>query len=271
LPPLTERRNLIGAGRFAPQVGWELSMKWGGVAGGVALAALGSLSASLTGSLPACAADMTPVAPRAVPPPGYIPAQFLWTGFYMGAGIGDGWGTATFIDPLAPGATGSPSINGFLYTGVMGINYQFSSVVVGVEGDFTGSFANGSAVDTAGNTLQTRVFWTASVTGRLGWAIDRLLIYGKGGVAFDNDRDIAALPSTASVTGTVNHVGWTVGGGAEYAITEHWTARIEYDYFAFSSKAFSFAGPAAVPPGITPGGTVGINFNEIKGIVAYKF
>jgi outer membrane immunogenic protein len=270
LPQLTEGRNLIGAGQFASQVGWERSMKWGGVIGGSALAALGSLSASLTDSLPARAADMTPAVQRSAPASSYIPAQFWWTGFYMGAGIGDGWGTSTFTDPLAPGATGSPSINGFLFSGVMGINYQFSSVVVGVEGDFTGSFANGSAVDTAGHTLQTRVFWTASITGRLGWAIDRLLIYGKGGVAFDNDRDIAAFPSTASVTGTANHVGWTVGGGAEYAITEHWTARIEYDYFAFSSKAFSFSGPGA-PPGTVSGGAVGINFNEIKGIVAYKF
>jgi outer membrane immunogenic protein len=245
-------------------------MKWGGVIGGVALAALGSLSASLCESLPARAADMTPVAPRPAPASSYIPAQFWWTGFYLGAGIGDGWGTASFIDPLNTLASASPSINGLLVSGVAGINYQFSSVVVGVEGDFTGAFVNGSATDPT-NSLQTKVFWTASITGRLGWAIDRLLLYGKGGVGFDYDRDTAARPTGVSVMGTANHVGWTVGGGAEYAITEHWTARIEYDYFAFPSKSFSFSGPAAVPPGGMPGGAVGINLNEIKGIMAYKF
>jgi outer membrane immunogenic protein len=240
-------------------------MKSGAVIGGAALAALAAFSASG----PARAADMSPV-PQRQAPSTYIPAQFFWTGFYMGAGIGYGWGTAPFVDPLFTG-TATPSINGFLVTGVAGINYQFSSVVVGVEGDFTGAFVKGTAVDAPLDSLQTKVFWTASIAGRLGWAIDRLLIYGKGGVAFDYDRDTAALPNAASVLGTTNHVGWTVGGGAEYAITEHWTARLEYDYFKFASKAFVFSGPAAVPAFATPGGAVAINLNEIKGIMAYKF
>jgi outer membrane immunogenic protein len=245
-------------------------MRWGGIIGGVALAALGSLSASLSDSLPARAADMTPVVQRPAPST-YIPAQFWWTGFYLGAGIGDGWGSAPFMDPLNAAAA-SPSIHGLLVSGVAGINYQFSSVVVGIEGDFTGAFVKGSVIDTV-NSVEAKVFWTASITGRLGWAIDRLLIYGKGGVGFDYDRDTATVVATgASVLGTANHVGWTAGGGAEYAVTEHWTARIEYDYFKFTSKAFPFTGPAAVPPApIAPGGGVAINLNEIKGIIAYKF
>jgi hypothetical protein len=79
-------------------------MKWGAVIGGVALAALTSLPASL----PARAADMTPVPQRAATS-GYIPAQFFWTGFYIGAEVGYGWGTSAFADPLIA-ATGSPSI-----------------------------------------------------------------------------------------------------------------------------------------------------------------
>jgi outer membrane immunogenic protein len=245
-------------------------MKWGEVIGGAALAAFAALSSTC----PAHAADMTPIAARPAPPSTYIPAQFFWTGFYMGAGLGDGWGTAPFVDPLNAGSA-SPSINGLLVTGVMGINYQISSVVLGAEGDFTGAFVKGSATDTGinpvtNNSLQTKVFWTASITGRLGWAIDRLLIFGKGGVALDYDRNTVTISNGAAAIGTANHAGWTVGGGAEYALTEHWTARLEYDYFKFSSKAFSFSGPAA---GIvaTPGGTVGINLNEIKGIMSYKF
>jgi outer membrane immunogenic protein len=244
-------------------------MKWGEVIGGATLAALAALSATC----PAGAADLTPLRPA--PPSTYIPAQFLWTGFYLGAGLGDGWGTAPFVDPLNGGAA-SPSINGLLVTGVAGINYQISSVVLGTEGDFTGAFVKGSVTDTGVNpptndSLETKVFWTASITGRLGWAIDRLLLYGKGGVAFDYDRSTATISNGAGVTGSANRAGWTVGGGAEYAITEHWTARIEYDYFKFASKAIAFSGPAAPGLGNAPGGTVGINLNEIKGIMAYKF
>jgi outer membrane immunogenic protein len=239
-------------------------MKLGAVIGGVALAAVVALSPSG----PARAADMSPV-PQRPAPSTYIPAQFLWTGFYMGAGIGYGWGTAPFIDPLT-GASATPSINGFLVGGVAGINYQFSSVVVGAEGDFTGAFATGSANDPTNNNLQTKMFWTASITGRLGWAIDRLLIFGKGGFAFDYDRDIVTIPNGNTAIGSANHVGWTVGGGVEYAVTEHWTGRIEYDYFKFANKAFSFAGPAVPGVGL-PGGQVAINLNQIKVIMAYKF
>ncbi len=245
-------------------------MKWGAVTGGV-LAALGSLalgSLSLSVSVPAQAADLTPIGQRAIPATsGYIPAQFFWTGFYMGAGIGGGFGTATLVDPLAT-ASASPSLQGFLVTGIAGINFQMSSVVLGVEGDFTGSWAKGSAPDTAGDTLMTSVFWTATATGRVGWAIDRLLIYGKGGAAFDYDRNTVTTTSGTSALATINHVGWTVGGGLEYAVTEHWTGRIEYDYLTFAAKGLFFQGNTTPPPA---GGSVSVKLNELKGIMAYKF
>jgi outer membrane immunogenic protein len=238
-------------------------MKWGAVIGGIALAAL----ASLPISLPARAADMT-VGPRAMPPSSYIPAQFYWTGFYLGVGAGDAWGTSTFTDPFST-AVASPSLNGFLVTGVTGVNYQISSVVIGVEGEFTGTWAKGNAVDITLNNLQASVFWTASITGRLGLAFDRLLIYGKGGAGFDYDRDTVNQAATGgSAIGSTYRAGWTVGGGIEYAITEHWTGRVEYDYFKFPVKGFSFTGSTIPAIG---SGTVGINLNEVKGIVSYKF
>jgi outer membrane immunogenic protein len=240
-------------------------MKWGAVIGGVALAAFASL--------PAAAADMTPVGQRPISATsGYIPAQFLWTGFYLGAGIGGGWGTATFTDPFS-GVAASPSLQGFLVGGVTGVNYQIGSVVLGVEGDFTGSWANGSVVDTAGNNLKAQVFWTGSLTGRLGWAFDRLLVFVKGGAAFDYDRDTALLPNGILTTGSTNRASWTIGGGVEYAVTEHWIARLEYDYFTFPAKGFQFSGGGNIPgvPTINATGLVALNLSEFKAIMAYKF
>jgi outer membrane immunogenic protein len=242
-------------------------MKWGAVIGGIALAALAAV--------PARAADMT-VSPRAIPATsGYIPAQFFWTGFYLGAGIGDGWGTAPFIDPFNPaGTAASPSIKGFLVSGVMGINYQISSVVIGVESDFTGTWIKGSATDAPPapnlpNTLTTQVFWTGSIVGRVGWAFDRVLVYGRGGVGFDYDRNtVGQASSLGSAVGSAYRTGWTVGGGVEYAITEHWTGRLEYDYFKFPSKAISFQGNTNP---IFGGAPVGLNLSEIKVVMAYKF
>jgi outer membrane immunogenic protein len=226
------------------------------------------LPASLSASSPARAADMTPIAQRPATS-GYIPAQFFWTGFYIGAGIGGDWGTASFTDPFS-GGSASPSLKGFLVSGISGINFQISSVVVGVEADFTGPFAKGSVLDSNANNLQTSVFWTSSITGRLGVAFDRLLIYGKGGAAFDYDRDTVTKPDTTTVIGSLYRVGWTVGGGVEYAVTDHWTGRLEYDYLRFPTKGLTFQGNA-IPLLANVAGTVGLNLGEIKAIMAYKF
>jgi outer membrane immunogenic protein len=247
-------------------------MKSGAVIGGVALAVLASLPAAL----PALAADMSPIAPRPAVS-SYIPAQFFWTGFYMGVGIGGSWDRVTFIDPLPqtpPAAfapTGSLTPKGFLVTGISGINYQIGSVVIGAEADFTGTWAKGSVVDAFADTLSTSVFWTATVTGRVGMAFDRVLVYGKGGVAFDYDRDTAMYPNGNTAVGSLYRVGWTVGGGVEYAVTDHWTGRLEYDYLAFPSKGLTLQGNATTPPNVGfVSSTIGVNISEIKLIMSYK-
>jgi len=247
-------------------------MKSAAVIGGVTLAVLASLPAAL----PALAADLSPIAARPAVS-SYIPAQFFWTGFYIGAGIGGSWDSVTFIDPLpatppvAFAPTASPAPKGFLVSGVSGINYQISSVVVGVEADFTGTWAKGSAVDSLGDTLSTSVFWTAAFTGRLGMAFDRLLVYGKGGAAFDYDRDTAMSTTGTTAVGSLYRVGWTLGGGVEYAVTDHWTGRLEYDYLRFPSKALTLQGSATTPPNTGFVNTsIGLNISEIKLIMAYK-
>jgi outer membrane immunogenic protein len=236
-------------------------MKLVAVIGGVALAFLSSLSAR--------AADL-PVGPAIKATPGYIPATFLWTGFYLGATAGDGWGTSNFYDPFGGGATSKLSLNGFLVGGYAGLNYQISSVVLGIEGDFIGSWSKGTTTDIIPDNLKTEVLWTASFTGRVGWAFDRLLIYGKGGVAFAFHRDTVTGTVGAPI-GSATPAGWTVGGGLEYAFTEHWVARAEYDYFKFPNKALTISGGIPLLGGVTGNGQVGLNFNEARGGIAYKF
>jgi outer membrane immunogenic protein len=236
---------------------------WSGrIFGGVAVALFTTLSAH--------AADMgVPVAPAPAP---YIPAQFYWTGFYVGAHAGGGWGTAQWIDalPAAAGTNGSVSPSGFLIGSFVGLNYQIGWAVIGVEGDFDGTWFNSNTNDSFGDNIKTQVFWTATVTGRFGVAFDRLLIYGKGGVAFAYDRETETTPATgvpplAQAIGSGDHVGWTGGGGVEYAFTEHWTGRIEYDYLSFASKPYAFVG------GFIGTGNVGMHINEAKAGFAYKF
>jgi outer membrane immunogenic protein len=244
------------------RVGAEPSMKFvksAVVIGGVALALLSSLA-----SWSARAADLTPY-PAAPAAPGYIPARYSWTGFYLGVTAGDGWGTGTFIDPFPGGGIVSPSLNGFLVGGYGGFNYQINYVVLGVEGDFIGSWSKGSATDVNGNSLQIEALWTASITGRVGIAFDRLLLYVKGGGAFMLHRDTVTIPATsASPTGSAYPSGWTIGGGLDYAFTDHWIARVEYDYLNFPARGLQVSSPI--------GNTqVGVKFNQAKGGIAYKF
>jgi outer membrane immunogenic protein len=254
----------IGGTGPEPGGALELLMKWGAVIGGVAFAAIAALPASLSVSLPAQAADVA-IGPRpsAPPPSTYIPAPFFWTGFYVGVAAGYGWGHAPFTGPTDSTSVSAP-VKGFVAGGVTGINYQIGWAVFGVEGDFLYNSVKGSVLDSSFNNLETNVFWTASLTARFGVAFDRLLVYGKGGGAFDYDRDLVTFDKGGSSTGSINHAGWTVGGGTEYAITEHWTGRIEYDYFKFASKGVMFTGTH------TGGGIVGLNLNQIKLVAAYK-
>ena len=71
------------------------------------------------------------------------------------------------------------------------------------------------------------------IAGRLGVAFDRLLLYTKLGVAFyDTTATItdAATPGFVA-TGSKSQTPFAVGGGAEYAIFDHWTGKAEYVFF----------------------------------------
>jgi len=232
---------------------------------GAVAAALAAILSAL-GASGAEAADMTPVLKG--PGSTYIPALYNWTGFYLGVASGWGTGTTDFTDPFGSGQTASARLSGFLVGGVTGINYQIGSVVVGFEGDFIGSWAKGSVFDTAGNTLTNEVVWTSTVALRVGWAWDRLMIYAKGGGAFDSDRSSAVQLGGVDLGSTLRS-GWNVGGGVEYALTEHWIARFAYDWLKFDSKIIAFGG--TVPGNLAGSGNVGITLNEFKAIIEYRF
>ena len=185
------------------------------------LATISLLALSATAGL---AADL----PRQMPakaPAVYTPIGYNWTGFYLGINGGYGWGRSSW-DGFG---SGNFNTSGGLIGGTMGYNWQGmgSPWVVGLEGDIDysnmrGSYAN--ALCPAG--CETRNTWLATVRGRFGYAIDRVMPYVTGGLAVG---DIQANRSGfGGVTET--RAGWTLGGGIEAAIVDRWTAKIEYLY-----------------------------------------
>jgi outer membrane immunogenic protein len=211
----------------------------------------------------ALAADLPP-APAPLParaPAVYIqPAPpFSWTGFYLGGNLGFGWNQGGVNDSAPPTGLGvsfgNPSGNGvFLGGGQVGANYQISSFVVGVEAAFDWAANNQNSFPGVATALGTmRVSsndrWVTTLAARVGWAFDRLLVYGKGGGAWLGAGNFAVTNvgtgASVALSNSNTNTGWLAGVGAEYAITNNFTAKIEYDYVGVSNASWTV--PAGAP------------------------
>jgi outer membrane immunogenic protein len=213
------------------------------------------------------AADL-PVRPAPAPmaPIAYAPPVYNWSGFYVGGNIGGGFAGSTWNDPFG-GANNTFSKDGFIGGGQIGANAQFNWPVVGIEGDFDWTGLKGSGNDSLGNSINTETQWTSTVTGRVGAAFDRLLVYGKGGVAFAEDKSSLNDTSGGTASTSMVRTGWTAGGGVEYALSENWTAKLEYDYLGFGSQALNL--PTPTFPAYAPNAS--LNVQEVKAGVNFKF
>jgi len=149
----------------------------------------------------------------------------------MGLNGGYGWsrfdGTGTF-------GPDSVTAKGWLGGVTAGYNYQMGGFVLGVEGDFDWAKVKHDEPLFAGTiTLKNDYFITAAA--RLGYAIDRTLLYGKVGAAWTRDKYDGNDGAGGTVTGASNRTGWTLGAGVEYAIWNNLSAKLEYDYLMFGS------------------------------------
>jgi outer membrane immunogenic protein len=196
-------------------------------------------------------------------------ARFTWTGCYLGGHLGGGFAHKDITDPaqlvqdsfLGPGSTTgittvSPAPSGVVFGGQIGCDYQFApSWLVGIEGAASGSTMKASRTvglplgnpDTA--LVQAKTDFLTSVTGRLGYAFDNVLLYAKGGVAMAADRydvtgSFAGTPF--GFVGLENRFGWTAGGGVEWAFSPHWSASVEYDYYQFGHRVVAMSDPTNV-------------------------
>jgi outer membrane immunogenic protein len=182
---------------------------------------------------PASAADLPMVTKAPVAPP-----VFSWTGCYIGANIGYGWGRATATTTSgAFGGSASQDLDGVVGGGQIGCNYQWTNVVWGIEGDFQGTGQSQSDTFTStGVTVDNtnRVPWFGTIRGRLGWASNNWLFYGTGGWGYGEFKSETTF--TGALVGTIStsrdHGFWVVGGGIENAFAPHWSWKVEYLYLS---------------------------------------
>ena len=215
------------------------------VRGALAIALLGSVSAT------AFAADL----PSRKEAPVYIaPAPvFSWTGFYVGAEFGGQWGkNSTSLVNNYTGRTladtGSYNTSGVVGGGLIGYNYQINQFVLGVEGDLTGSSNQGrfSVTDARGFTgsQNSQYGFGAGVRGRLGFAMDRTLIYATGGWAYetiDQTYNNNFINNFLQQKISTERSGYTIGGGVEYAFAPNWSGRLEYRYTDYGKYVSNYS------------------------------
>lgn len=219
----------------------------------------------------ALAADLSPPSVYKAPPPAPAP-QFSWSGCYVGGNAGYGHETRTWsgtaTTPTTAFISQRTSGDGFVGGGQLGCDYQAGNWVIGVDGMWDGSTINKtSGVNLIpGATLIDKVPSFETVTGRIGWAADRALLYVKAGGAWDQTSGTinGSALGLSSETHSINNSGWLVGGGLEYAFTPQWSGKIEYDYMAFGNQTVDFpittAGPVTFTRQTLQTILVGLNY-----------
>ncbi len=201
-----------------------------------------------------------------------------WGGAYGGGNIGYGWGKAdTNVLPLPDAATFinllpttmHPKPNGAVLGGQIGYNWQSGNTVTGVEGDLSFSDMrgtqyvspitqnNGTPMPGAGNniTVSQKIDWYGTLRGRIGFATaNNWLIYATGGLAFGGTKfsgntdfrpgGTIQYPASLSKTRT----GWTLGAGAEWAISGTSSVKVEYVHLDLGNQSIIANPVPANPP-----------------------
>jgi outer membrane immunogenic protein len=177
-----------------------------------------------------------------------------WEGFYVGGHIGYGWSTVDYLFPVDTyynliadiGKPFSVAPDGVLGGFHVGYNWQYGNWVIGIEGSYDFSNIKNRRVGVFAifpeDVYSTRLRSVYSVTGRVGWAVNQWLFYGKGGWAgskFDL-YIVSGNPGPGIVVDLNGNLqGWTAGAGIEYMIQPNIILGLEYDHFDFNGKTLT--------------------------------
>jgi outer membrane immunogenic protein len=193
---------------------------------------------------------------------------YNWSGAYVGVQGGYGFGHQEWPDSFVPAnpEIGKYDANGWLAGGTAGVNAQAGVFVFGVEGEWMWTGIKGSQTSFtdlgAGRTrtlgLESKVNWLAIAAARAGFVVgDRLLVYGKAGVALADERHTFHQDTSApggsfafDLSAKGLHTGVVAGAGAEYALGGNWSAKLEYNYIKMLAQSFTATGAQSVnvPP-----------------------
>jgi outer membrane immunogenic protein len=259
-----------------------------------------TLSLVALSAAPALAADLPVKAPAPAP---MMAPVWNWNGFYIGVNGGYSWGGSsrdvTFFNPvtgvaLTTGTGGDDRhMDGGLFGGQIGYNWQMSNWVFGLEFDaqWTGQKGDttvlcpvagcfGTAARPTAATLEDKLDWFSTFRGRLGFTVTpNVLLYATGGAVWgevETNVSLTALtaagvPVTSFGSNKTDRFGWTVGAGIEAMFAPNWSAKIEYLYVDLGSIDNSAILPASSGRALGASVSSRITDNIIRAGINYHF
>ncbi len=157
--------------------------------------------------------------------PDYGPPRYLWTGLYIGAQAGYGFGDGRLVNPF--GDSGRFDIDGFVGGGTLGYNLQSGQIVWGLETDISYTDIKGRstlAPDCVPGACTSSMDWLWTLRGRIGVDMNGWMPYITGGLAVADVSSAVVGQTAASDT----KAGWTIGGGLEVKMDRNWSFKAEY-------------------------------------------
>ena len=217
---------------------------------------------------PAMAADL----PMEAPPAVVAVESFSWSGVYLGGAIGYAWSDLKVKNNgLGDNFRYRNNVDSLMGSGFIGLNYQFDQVVVGAEGDLSYADFDGKSRGCfrAFNCRANAGNWFGTVRGRVGFAMDRVLVFGTAGLAIGEGVDFkrSGAPFNFDKDKSGTRYGYALGAGVDYAVTDNVIVRGEYQFIDFgreSVRAVNAIGggqPAKIDQ----------NAHILRAGVAYKF
>lgn len=225
-----------------------------------------------------------------------------WTGFYVGGHGGYAWGqwngpmfyenAYKYADPekypLLTFDGSDKKISADSWNGgfQLGVNYQHGPLVVGLEGDISiGNFKHdGSFLPYPDNAsspawhITTDIDWLGTARVRTGYLVSpNVLTYVTGGLAFAQTTSsiepvYTGRDPVSSTSADNNHIGWTIGGGAEWALTKHLSLKAEYLYIDLGKQDYDFHGVTNnVPSYDTDHYKPDLSLHAIRAGINYRF
>jgi outer membrane immunogenic protein len=208
----------------------------------------GAFALVAIGAGPALAADLPARVYTKAP---QMVAAYDWSGFYIGLDGGGGWGRKCWDISNDSRRVVSPSFregchdtNGGMAGAQVGYRWQSAMWVFGLEakGDWAG-YRGSSASQFFGNaTNQSRVDSIGIFTGQVGYAMNNVLLYAKGGAAVAGDKYNGILTNSGLTfdTASETRVGGYLGIGIEVGVTPNVSIAGEYGHAFMGSKSVDF-------------------------------